>query len=853
MQPFAKLCSVMGVRAKQTNHYTDIFGGKKKMKNYRRVSAFVLAVSILLTGCSSAENGSDADSTGSSSTGTGSSSVSDNSKPDIGGQISALGATVTAEDIKKAYGTDGATEVMPLYNVSETESFTFDFNFDYYDTDIDVSLDLYDFVSIHTDSKCLEASSIYYTADITDNGDGTFTLTVGPMAPVLGTDSQDSDYVHEKIDSWGNAPMYYIALHYDTESTEPKKLDTPVVIPFTVKHEVDAPNVKGVVDEKGIFSLRWEPVEGAEKYIIYKLTEQGLSTGEDNHAIAGAENGYGSGDTPISLLRDGETTECSFSDFAGETSLAENYIEDTGCYTCSGQNFCVNGEYYVTAVVNGEESGLSNAVETSDLAIPYMMPQESEIYFTKYPTVADFPTTVDVINIDGSVTTRNVIYSDLITYDLYGYEVERYDFTVEGTALAGYVRAEETSADDKPPVAESGTESGNTKPEDEIDMIPDNEIDTIIPVDPEDTGDTTEDGLVQEQIENTQEHLEQANGDTVANAPEGVYVNADSAEEEWLALNFIDGNTEISLEAFPKLQDPNYLVDVMNKVYYQNPYVIGIKRYSYDYETFTFKVEYTYTTEEIKTMQAEMTEKANSIVSEIITEGMTDEEKIKAIYLYLEENCVYDNEALQAAEEAGFVKNYDKQYESAFNTYGILVEGEGVCMSYAYTFRMLCDMSGVEAIVLTGYLDGNLPHAWNMVKLEGEWYEIDCTNNGKTTGIPFYLYQADSETANETGYTKDKVFEIDSMVAEYVGDDSSREYYESRNLTAEDSDALKKLITDNVTDTTSIFAIRWNGESISKQDVASVINVAFNELGFESKLATTGFIVTSNFIVIVIN
>lgn len=816
------------------------------MKDCRRVSALALAVSILLTGCSSVENSGSAG----SSSGAGSSSISDSSKPEIGGQVSALGATVTVEDIKKAYGADDTTEIMPLYNVSQTESFTFNFNFSYYETS---DIDLYDFVSVHTDSKCLEASSIYYTADITDNGNGTSTLTVAPMSPVLATDSQDKDYVYEDVDSWGNAPIYYIALHYDTESTEPAKLDTPIIIPFTVKHEVDAPNVRAEVDSKGVFSLRWEPVEGAEKYIIYKLTDDSLYTGKDNHAIYGAENGYGSGNTLMPLLRDGETTECTFSGFAGKSSLAENYDEDTGSYYNSGQNFCVNGEYYVSAVINGKESGLSNAIPTSDLVLPYMMTDETDILFGRYETVEDFPATVDVINIDGSVTTRNVIYDGPVTVDLYGYDVIRYNYTIEGTALAGYVTPNDLNTGAKLPEAGTTTESGNTKPEDNIDMIPDNDIDTIIPVDPENgTGGTSENGLVQEQIENTQEHIGQANSDTVANAPEGVYVNADSAEEEWLALNLIEGNTEISLEAFPKLQDPNHLVDVMNKVYYQNPYVIGVSRYSYDYETFIFKVEYAYTAEEIKTMQAEMTEKADKVISEIITEGMTEEKKIKAIYLYLEENCVYDNEALKAAEEAGFVKTYDKQYESAFNTYGILVEGEGVCMSYAYTFRMLCDMTGVEAVVITGYLDGNLPHAWNMVNLDGEWYEIDCTNNGKTTGIPFYLYQADSETAKNTGYTKDNIFELDSAVGEFAGDDSSREYYENHNLTAENKEELKKLIIDNVTDTTGVFAIRWNGTPLDKSEVASVINVAFNELGLEGKLPATGFLVTSSFVVIAI-
>ena len=30
---------------------------------------------------------------------------------------------------------------------------------------------------------------------------------------------------------------------------------------------------------------------------------------------------------------------------------------------------------------------------------------------------------------------------------------------------------------------------------------------------------------------------------------------------------------------------------------------------------------------------------------------------------------------------------------------------------------------------MTGNLDGDLPHAWNKVKIDGEWQIVDSTNN----------------------------------------------------------------------------------------------------------------------------
>ncbi len=843
------------------------------MKKFTKATAFIMALSMLLSGCS---KGTKEESKGKES-----------AKVTLGYS----GSTVTVEEIKKAYGFNDENEVMPLYNVAETESFTFDFNFSFYDS----SLELYDLVSIHTDSDCEESSMIYYNADVVDNGDGTSTLTVSPMAPVMATEYQEENYIYEDIDNWGNAPMYYIAVHYDMESQEVTELENPTVIPFTVRHDVNAPNAKGVVDAKGCFKLEWEPIENAEKYIIYKLSNGEVWTGESNEAIDGASQGYDGGNASLHLLMDGETTECYFEGFAGEGSMAEVYREN-GRYWNSGQNYCVNGEYYVSAVVDGKESGLSAAIPTCDLVLPYMMTEETDILFENYASAADFPATVDVINIDGSITTRNVIYDGPYIVDVYGYEVIQYNYVIEGTALAGYVIPDDENAEHVTLNIMEGNDTGNAAPEDNIDMVPDNDVETIIPVEPEDNQDditdesesdidnseseidepesdvddsendidesesepdtdepaNSTDNLVDQQIDNTKDHIENANGDTVSTAPEGVYVNADTAEEEWLALNMIEGNTEISLEAFPSLQDPYHLVDVFNKVYYQNPYILGVVSYEYDYSTMIFKVNYVYEKEEIAQKQQEIIAKAQEVISEYITDEMGDEEKIKAIYDYLVNNCVYDDEALKAAEESNFKKTDSNEFEDAFNAYGTLVEGKGVCMSYAYTFRLLCDLSDVECIVTTGYLDGNLPHAWNMVKINDQWYEIDCTNNAVTMGIPYFLFQADSELAAATGYTKDENFELDDQVDEYSGDDENLEYYNSNDLTADDFDNLKSIITENVDDDTEIFAVRWYGEEIDEESLYDTVNLAFNELGLESKLATTGYIATNGFIVLVI-
>ncbi|MBQ5332848.1 MAG: hypothetical protein J6K92_06275 [Oscillospiraceae bacterium] len=67
--------------------------------------------------------------------------------------------------------------------------------------------------------------------------------------------------------------------------------------------------------------------------------------------------------------------------------------------------------------------------------------------------------------------------------------------------------------------------------------------------------------------------------------------------------------------------------------------------------------------------------------------------------------------------------------EEGFNQtiYGGFVNGEIQCEGYAKTMQYLCDMSGIESVVVVGSIESNDSHAWNVVKVDGDWYNLDCT------------------------------------------------------------------------------------------------------------------------------
>lgn len=121
--------------------------------------------------------------------------------------------------------------------------------------------------------------------------------------------------------------------------------------------------------------------------------------------------------------------------------------------------------------------------------------------------------------------------------------------------------------------------------------------------------------------------------------------------------------------------------------------------------------------------------KCREIFGAYITEGMTDLQKEAALHDWLVENCAYDQTVHDPKTPMGREDNLDP--------YGLLVGGYGICLSYATTFQLLMDMAGVECITVVGAsAASSSDHAWNMVRLEGEWYCVDATWDDTTIPHP---------------------------------------------------------------------------------------------------------------------
>ncbi len=120
------------------------------------------------------------------------------------------------------------------------------------------------------------------------------------------------------------------------------------------------------------------------------------------------------------------------------------------------------------------------------------------------------------------------------------------------------------------------------------------------------------------------------------------------------------------------------------------------------------------TPEELMEMHDELEKAADAIIAEI-PEDSDDQEKILFVHDYIVNNTDYDFEGARAKERG--------LYHTA---YGCLVDRKAVCLGYAEAFQYIMNKLGIESGVCTGEADSQ-SHAWNYVKVNGEYYWIDVT------------------------------------------------------------------------------------------------------------------------------
>lgn len=144
---------------------------------------------------------------------------------------------------------------------------------------------------------------------------------------------------------------------------------------------------------------------------------------------------------------------------------------------------------------------------------------------------------------------------------------------------------------------------------------------------------------------------------------------------------------------------------VFGIVYNQEPqlfYVVGAK-------VLNGKIAYQpLTNDQIKSMTDEINKTADALIAEA-NKLSTDYDKLLYFHDWIVLNCTFDGDD-----------------EMSRTIYGGLVNKKVQCLGYAKTMQYLCDKAGIPSMVITGSGE-TASHAWNLVNLDGEWYNLDTT------------------------------------------------------------------------------------------------------------------------------
>lgn len=222
----------------------------------------------------------------------------------------------------------------------------------------------------------------------------------------------------------------------------------------------------------------------------------------------------------------------------------------------------------------------------------------------------------------------------------------------------------------------------------------------------------------------------------------------------------VDGDRNLTAVSSIEISVTTYFT--ASEKYYSSKITETIKTQSGDqvYDIYTLKLSDGNNNERL----AEAKKVAQSVVDD--AKGKSELEQLKYFHDWIKDKTTYDTTAAASGNPAEDIDPW--QMINVF-------EGKAVvCEGYSKAFNYLCDLAGIECTLVTGQLtytgDGAQTggvadkesgkvaagHMWNEVKLDGNWYIVDVTNDdGNGFGAPDKLFLIGAKNENAKYFVSD--------------------------------------------------------------------------------------------------
>lgn len=156
--------------------------------------------------------------------------------------------------------------------------------------------------------------------------------------------------------------------------------------------------------------------------------------------------------------------------------------------------------------------------------------------------------------------------------------------------------------------------------------------------------------------------------------------------------------------------------------------------------TIKFQIQYLIT----KQQEDFVNDQVAIVMPTLFTATATDFDKVKAIHDYVVKTAQYSEQTVG----------------NQYSTYTLVTEKKGVCQAYALLMDKMLKQAGFETMYVKGAA-GNDRHAWNLVKMDGEWFHVDATWNdpvGQKEDVVSYKYflLTDNQISKTHTWTKEQ-------------------------------------------------------------------------------------------------
>ncbi|MFF1540053.1 DUF2510 domain-containing protein [Microbacterium sp. NPDC058269] len=588
-----------------------------------------------------------------------------------------------------------------------------------------------------------DSKSYKWSNDVAD-------LTAGLLGDYVVSDAGENEFTN-----WTEMDAHYIVQRYDREG---KKLDVPIVhtVSSSQRQQPDGLGPielrAGPGDMPGTVGLSWSEPAGMPEGSTYVI----LKTVPDFTSIAGEP---GSENVRLDVIA--ETTETSWQPAPSEENES-NYIlnrelqlfqsDSVDDANFSGEAFSYVGaplsKLSVIAVSPDKTTRTPIVITDLDSTIGSYplhraLNQARDLFPPDSGDLSAAPTWYPITTLNGNTMKMPiridagavaVKYEDKWNIDGTGEHYASFPYSVLGTTLTGTITSvmpDGMSEADWHTQAVAFAEAFNQRATQEAPRLGDRVI-------------VADDSMSLATYRKM---------DPVSEVPESPYEVYGSNEfTTYIAEHMLAGSESIDISAYLDNSAYPAVSDAAIEALLQNPMVkMSVDTYLADGDA--LYVAYLQDDADRDAVRAEVDALADDVVAEVVDEGMTDTEKVTAVNQWIVDNIEYDYAALQALE-AGLSIATPGADMRVSDARGGLIDGSVICGGYTDTFNLLIRKAGLDSVYVSGRVEAGL-HAWNHVKVDGEWKAVDTTWNDGGDPTEYLMINESEFTGTATRETRD--------------------------------------------------------------------------------------------------